>query len=70
MSDLLRHLYENNIELSESKITPGSLVGMIRLIDEGVISGKIAKTILPEMILSGTDPREIVEKKGLVKITD
>ena len=70
MSDLLRYLYENNIELSESKITPGSLVGMIRLIDEGVISGKIAKTILPEMILSGTDPREIVEKKGLVKITD
>ena len=70
MSDLLRYLYENNIELSESKITPGSLVGMIRLIDEGVISGKIAKRILPEMILSGTDPREIVEKKGLVKITD
>jgi aspartyl-tRNA(Asn)/glutamyl-tRNA(Gln) amidotransferase subunit B len=70
MSDLLRYLYENNLELSESKITPGSLVGMIRLIDEGVISGKIAKTILPEMILSGTDAREIVEKKGLVKITD
>jgi aspartyl-tRNA(Asn)/glutamyl-tRNA(Gln) amidotransferase subunit B len=70
MSDLLRYLYENNLELSQSKITPSNLVGMIRLIDEGVISGKIAKRILAEMVLSGMDPREIVEKKGLVKITD
>ncbi|MFB0503963.1 MAG: Asp-tRNA(Asn)/Glu-tRNA(Gln) amidotransferase subunit GatB [Candidatus Bathyarchaeia archaeon] len=69
-SDLLRYLYQNNLELSESEITPSNLVGMIRLIDEGIISGKIAKRILPEMVLSGRDPREIVEKKGLVKITD
>lgn len=70
MSDLLRYLYQNNLELSESKITPSNLVDMIRLIDEGVISGKIAKRILPEMVLSGMHPREIVERKGLVKITD
>ncbi|MEM2401585.1 MAG: Asp-tRNA(Asn)/Glu-tRNA(Gln) amidotransferase subunit GatB [Candidatus Bathyarchaeia archaeon] len=70
MSDLLRYLYENNLELSESKITPQMLIDMIRLIDEGVISGKIAKRILPEMIVYGRSPREIIEREGLIKITD
>ena len=70
MSDLLRYLYENNLELAESKITPENLVDMIRLIDDGVISGKIAKRILPEVILSGRNAREIIEEKGLVKITN
>jgi aspartyl-tRNA(Asn)/glutamyl-tRNA(Gln) amidotransferase subunit B len=70
MSDLLRYLYENNLELYESKITPQMLVDMIRLIDEGVISGKIAKKILPIMIVSGKDPRRIIEEEGLTKISD
>ncbi|MEM2438618.1 MAG: Asp-tRNA(Asn)/Glu-tRNA(Gln) amidotransferase subunit GatB [Candidatus Bathyarchaeia archaeon] len=70
MSDLLRYLYENNLELHESKITPKMLVDMIRLIDEGVISGKIAKKILPIMIVSGKDPRRIIEEEGLLKISD
>ncbi|MCW4020288.1 MAG: Asp-tRNA(Asn)/Glu-tRNA(Gln) amidotransferase subunit GatB, partial [Candidatus Bathyarchaeota archaeon] len=56
MSDLLRHLYENNLELQESKITPLKLVELIRLIDEGVISGKIAKRILPKIIVTGENP--------------
>lgn len=70
MSDLLRCLYENNLELKESKITPQSLVEMIQLIEEGTISVKIAKKILPTMILTGRTPREIVESEGLTKITN
>jgi aspartyl-tRNA(Asn)/glutamyl-tRNA(Gln) amidotransferase subunit B len=70
MSDLLRYLYENNLELQESKITPNKLVGMICLIEKGTISGKIAKKILPEIIVTGKDPWKIVEEEGLVKITD
>jgi len=70
MSDLLRYLYENNLELQESKITPKKLVDMIRLIEEGTISGKIAKRILPKIIVTGEDPRKIVEEEGMVKITD
>lgn len=70
ISDLLRYLYENNLELHEAKITPQMLVEMIRLIDEGVISGKIAKRILQTMIVTGKDPRKIVEEEGLIKIAD
>jgi aspartyl-tRNA(Asn)/glutamyl-tRNA(Gln) amidotransferase subunit B len=69
MSDLLRNLYENNIELAESKITPKLLVEMIRLIEEGVISGKIGKRILPEVVLTGKHPSQIIEENGLVRIT-
>jgi len=68
MSDLLRSLYENNLELTESKISPEHLVEMIRLIEEGVISGKIGKRILPEMVLSGKQPSQIIKENGLVKI--
>jgi len=70
MSDLLRYLYENNLELYESKITPQTFVKMLRLIDDGIISGKIAKKILPTIIVSGKDPEKIVEEEGLVKISD
>jgi len=70
MSDLLRYLYENNLELQESKMTPPKLVEMIQLIDKGIISGKIAKRILPKIIVTGEDPQKIVEEEGMVKITD
>ena len=68
MSDLLRNLYENNIELPESKISPEHLIEMIKLIEKGVISGKIGKRILPEMVLTGKRASQIIEEKSLVKI--
>ncbi|MCS7119747.1 MAG: Asp-tRNA(Asn)/Glu-tRNA(Gln) amidotransferase subunit GatB [Nitrososphaerota archaeon] len=70
MSDLLRYLYESDLEIQESKITPEKLVEMIKMIKDGVISGKIAKTILPKMIQTGDDPQKIVEEEGLMKIDD
>jgi len=68
MGDLLRNLYENNLELTESKITPEHLVEMIKLIEEGIISGKIGKRILPEIVLTGKHPLQIIKENGLVKI--
>jgi len=68
MSDLLRCLHENGLELPESKITPAHLVEMIRLIEDGVISGKIGKRVLPEVVLTGRRPSQIVEEEGLRRI--
>ncbi|MDY6791952.1 MAG: Asp-tRNA(Asn)/Glu-tRNA(Gln) amidotransferase subunit GatB [Thermodesulfobacteriota bacterium] len=56
--------------VSQSPISPENLAGLLRLIDRGVISGKIAKTVFEEMAQSGKTPEEIVEKKGLVQVTD
>jgi len=69
MGDLLRNLNENNLELSDSKLTPQLLVEMIKLIDEGVISGKIGKRVLPEIVLLGKSASKIIEEKSLVKIS-
>ena len=43
---------------------------MIRLIEEGTISGKMAKDIVEEMYKTGKPPKKIIEEKGLVQITD
>jgi aspartyl-tRNA(Asn)/glutamyl-tRNA(Gln) amidotransferase subunit B len=69
MGDLLRNLNENNLELTESKVTPEHLVEMIKLIEDGVISGKIGKRVLPEIVLTGKRPSQIIKENGLVKIS-
>jgi aspartyl-tRNA(Asn)/glutamyl-tRNA(Gln) amidotransferase subunit B len=69
MCDLLRNLNENNLELTETKISPEHLVEIIKLIEDGVISGKIGKRILPEIVLTGKRPSQIIKEKGLVKIS-
>lgn len=51
-------------------LTPEQLTGMIRLIDEGVISGKIAKTVFEEMIKTKKEAKIIVEEKGLIQVSD
>ena len=65
----MRNLNENSLDLNDSKITPEHLVEMINLIDDGVVSGKICKRILPETVTTGKMPSEIIKEKGLVKIS-
>ena len=43
---------------------------MIKLIEKGTISSKIAKKVFNELIEKGGDPEEIVKEKGLVQISD
>jgi len=69
MGDLLRRLYEESMEIGESKTTPRLLTDMIRLVDEGVISGKIAKSVLPKMIKTGKAPAEIVREERFFLIS-
>ncbi|GAA4725843.1 Asp-tRNA(Asn)/Glu-tRNA(Gln) amidotransferase subunit GatB [Brevibacillus fulvus] len=70
MVDLFGYLNANNLELSEVKITPQGLGEMIKLIEKGTISSKIAKTVFKEMVETGKDPGKIVEEQGLVQISD
>jgi len=46
------------------------LAALVRLVDESVISGKIAKDVLATMLATGADPATIVEREGLRQITD
>ncbi len=51
-------------------MTPGRLAALIRMVDAGEISGKIAKTVFAEMFRSGEAPEAIVRRLGLVQISD
>ena len=47
-----------------------NLAALVRLIDQGTISGKIAKLLFEEMLTSGRPPQEIVREKGLEQVSD
>jgi len=70
MGDILGHMKEDKKEIPESPVSPESLASMINLIEDGTISGKIAKEVFEEMWNTGKEPKVIVEEKGLIQITD
>jgi aspartyl-tRNA(Asn)/glutamyl-tRNA(Gln) amidotransferase subunit B len=70
MGDFLRLVNEKNMEVSDVPVTPENLVKLLKLIDDKVISGPIAKTVFEEMFDTGKGPEAIVEEKGLRQITD
>ena len=51
-------------------VAPEELAALVKLIDEGTVSGRMAKEVLAEMIHTGTAPADIVAAKGLGQISD
>jgi aspartyl-tRNA(Asn)/glutamyl-tRNA(Gln) amidotransferase subunit B len=70
MVDVLRVIHDRHIAVSDFPITPKNLSEMINLIVDGTISGKIAKDVFEEMLATQESPKAIVEKKGLVQVSD
>ncbi|MFA5323685.1 MAG: Asp-tRNA(Asn)/Glu-tRNA(Gln) amidotransferase subunit GatB [Smithella sp.] len=70
MGDVMRFLNEDKRDIRECPIKAESLAEMIKLIDEGAISGKMAKDIVEDMYKTGKSPQDIIKEKGLVQITD
>lgn len=70
MGELLGTLNAMDKEIDEIPLTPKHLADMLKLMDKGTISGKIAKKVFKEMIETGKTPDEIVEEKGLKQIAD
>jgi len=70
MGDVLRFLNEDKLDIRKCPITAAALADMIKLIEAGTISGKMAKEIIPSMYKTGMSPQKIIEEKGLVQITD
>ena len=69
MGDFTRLLNAAGIEVTESKVRPKDLAALLKMIPEGVISGKIAKSIFEEMFETGESPEEIVKAKGMTQVT-
>ena len=70
MGDLSRLLNGNNLDIVDCQITPKQLAALLKLIEDGTISGKIAKTVFEDMFATGKEPKDIVKEKGLTQISN
>jgi aspartyl-tRNA(Asn)/glutamyl-tRNA(Gln) amidotransferase subunit B len=70
MGELLRELNNSGTEADASSVTPERLVDLLALVDQGVISLKIAREIFPDVYASGKAPTQIVQEKGLTQVSD
>ena len=68
MTELLREL--KGEEISTCKISPEQLGKLMSMVEEGPISGKIAKTVFSEMMETGKDPETVVKEKNLLQVSD
>jgi aspartyl-tRNA(Asn)/glutamyl-tRNA(Gln) amidotransferase subunit B len=71
MSELLRELpSDDERAIAACPVTSAHLGQLVRLIDDGTISGKIAKDVFDKMLRSGEAPAAIVTREGLTQVAD
>jgi len=70
MTEMLRLLGEQEMEISDVCVTPDALAGLIGLVDSGALNSNSAKEVFAELFANGGDPRAIVEAKGLTQVSD
>ncbi|KAB8130120.1 Asp-tRNA(Asn)/Glu-tRNA(Gln) amidotransferase subunit GatB [Gracilibacillus oryzae] len=70
MGEVSAYMNKQQVEITDLKMTPEGLAKMIKLIEDGTISSKMAKKVFAELVENGGDPEKIVKEKGLVQISD
>lgn len=70
MGELLAKVNAEGIELDALKIQPEQMAALLKLVDSGEISGKIAKKVFAEMFETGKNPDDIIKEQGLKQISD
>ena len=70
INELFGRLNKEGFDLSESPVSADQLGGLVDLVKDGTISGKIAKDLFEILWTEGGDPAEIVETRGMKQVTD
>ncbi|HKZ22431.1 MAG TPA: Asp-tRNA(Asn)/Glu-tRNA(Gln) amidotransferase subunit GatB [candidate division Zixibacteria bacterium] len=70
MGEVLRGLKERRMSVSEFKVSPKELASLLKQVDSGTLSGKMAKDVFVEMAETGKSAEKIIQEKGLVQVTD
>ncbi len=71
MSDLMRVWPGDDAAALEAcRVTAPGLAGLLRLVEDGTISGKIARQVFETMLATGEEARAIVEREGLTQVAD
>ena len=68
--DLAGLLNRARVELEEAKVGPGHVADLVRLVSEGTLSTAGAKQVLEEVVATGADVAEVVERRGLRQVSD
>lgn len=69
LTEVTGRLATQEIKISQAKVQPEYLANLVKLIDAGTISGKMAKDLLPE-VMEGANPQVLVKERGLEVVTD
>lgn len=69
-TEVLREVNLHKISIEKSPVPPSALAGLLKQIESGAISGKIAKTVFAEMWSSGKSAEEIIKEKSLSQVSD
>jgi aspartyl-tRNA(Asn)/glutamyl-tRNA(Gln) amidotransferase subunit B len=68
--ELVGALHADGKQLGESRISAQALAGLVALIDDGTLSGKLAKDVFADAYASGEAPAGVAARRGLRQITD
>jgi aspartyl-tRNA(Asn)/glutamyl-tRNA(Gln) amidotransferase subunit B len=70
MGELLRELNNSGTPVSASPVSPERFISLLKLVDNGTISLKVARDLFPELYASGQSPEQLVQEKGLTQVSD
>ena len=70
INELFGRLNKDGKDVTNSPVSAAQLGGIVDLISEGTISGKLAKDLFEIVWTEGGDPKEIVETRGMKQVTD
>ena len=70
LSELLARMSDADRHAGRMPVAPGTLAALVQRIDDGTISGKMAKELLADLIATGRSVDDLVKEKGLVQISD
>ncbi len=68
--DVLAVSKDRKISINDLNVSPKQLGELLGLIENGTISGKIAKDVFQDMVCTGKDAKQVVSEKGLVQLSD
>ncbi len=70
MGEVMRELNDRGATLADCKLRAQDLGRLVKLVDDGIVSGTIAKNVFKELFETGGDPEAHVKAKGLAQISD
>jgi len=70
VGDINAYLNENKKAIDEVNFTPAQLAEILELIDKGTISGKIAKTVLVDVLKTGKQVKDVIAESGMTQISN